>query len=727
MDFLNPALLAGSALAAAPIVLHLVLKQRPRQFEFPALRFLEQRRQVNERRLRLRHWLLLALRMAALALLALALARPSMQASHMLADREAPVAAVLIFDTAPRMAYRQQNETRLEAAQELGRWVVTQLPEESQVAVLDTRYGTAVFQVDAAAARLRIDRLEIASLSQPLLQVVQEGLRLLAESKLPRKEIYLFSDLSRGGWQTSAPATLVERLSALSDLGIYVIDVGANDPRNVSLADMRLSAQVLAANSPLIVSSEVRYEAPAGSPLLDRTVELDLPDAEGKLQKRSELSIKLAPGESQRVDFPLGGFPVGTHGGQLKLSGEDALPTDDVRYFTVDVQPTWKVLIAAPAPAARTGVYLAEALAPEQWRKQGLARFSCDVIDWQRLETTELAPYTAVFLLDPGPITPGAWQRLLEYVHGGGGAAICLGHHAQPLEEFQRAADALLPGRLEGIDALATEKDDAKADAATGAILRTDSTSHPLLSKFVPLADAVPWDAFPIARRWRMADPREQSAVVMSFVDGRPALYEQRLGRGRLLTLVTSLSDPPGERPAPWNQLLTGLEPWPGFMLANEMALYLVDSTEGQLNYTVGQTAALRLRPDEKITSYVLTTPVGDNVKGSVAAGAETVTVAGNEWPGHYELRSGGTEGGWHRGYSANVPAEASRLERIPPEEVQSTFGKHEVRVARSQSEMEREISTSRVGRELYPLVMVVVAVALGLEQVLANRFYRQV
>ncbi|MBX9790643.1 MAG: BatA domain-containing protein [Pirellulales bacterium] len=726
MDFLNPALLAGSALAAAPIVLHLVLKQKPRQFEFPALRFLEQRRQVNERRLRLRHWLLLALRVAALALLALALARPSMQASHVLADREAPVAAVLVFDTSPRMAYRQQNQTRLEAAQEFGRWIVGQLPEDSQVAVLDTRYATAVFQVDAAAAKLRIDRLEIASLSQPLLQVVQEGLRLLADSKLARKEIYLLTDLSRGGWQTTSPAALVQRLDALGDLGIYVIDVGATDPRNVALADIKLSSQVLAANSPVIVSSEVRYEAPAGSPAVDRTVELDLPDADGKLQRRSELAVKLAPGQSQRVDFPLGGFPIGTHQGQLKLSGEDALVADDARYFTVDVQPTWKVLIAAPAPAGRTGVYLAEALAPEQWRKQGLARFHCDVIDWQRLDATELAPYTAVFLLDPGPMTPAAWQRLLEYVHAGGGAAICLGRRAQPLEEFQRAADPLLPGRLEGIDAPGDDAAGA-AGATTGAILRTAGTSHPLLSKFVPLADAVPWDAFPVARRWRFADTREQSAVAMSFADGQPAMFEQRLGRGRLLTLVTSLSDQPDERPIPWNQLLTGLEPWPGFMLANEMALYLVDSTEGQLNYAVGQTAALRLRPDDHVTSYVLTTPTGDNLKGSVAAAAETLTVAGNEWPGHYQLRSGGTEGGWRRGYSANVPADASRLERVAPDEVQSTFGKRTVHVARSQAEMEREISTSRVGRELYPLVMVVLAVALGLEQILANRFYRQV
>jgi len=69
--------------------------------------------------LRLRHLLLLLLRAAAIALLALALARPSLESTSKLSDvlgsQESPVAAALVFDTAPHMQYRQK-ETRLEAA-----------------------------------------------------------------------------------------------------------------------------------------------------------------------------------------------------------------------------------------------------------------------------------------------------------------------------------------------------------------------------------------------------------------------------------------------------------------------------------------------------------------------------------------------------------------------------------------------------------------------------------
>ena len=79
--------------------------------------------------------------MAVIVLLALALARPSILASGMLGDQEAPVAAALVFDTNPRMQYRQQNQTRLEVAQETAQWLLPQLPAESDVAVVDSRTG----------------------------------------------------------------------------------------------------------------------------------------------------------------------------------------------------------------------------------------------------------------------------------------------------------------------------------------------------------------------------------------------------------------------------------------------------------------------------------------------------------------------------------------------------------------------------------------------------------
>ena len=197
MTFLHVAFLGGALAVAVPIVLHLMMRQQPKHLEFPALRFIQQRHSANRRQVRLRHWLLLALRSALIVLLALALARPSIVASGVLGDQEAPVAAALVFDTNPRMLYRQQNQTRLEVAQETALWLLPQLPAESDVAVVDSRTASAAFAVDPSAARQRIARLDAGPVTQPLALALESALRLVHESDKPRKEVYLFTDLTR--------------------------------------------------------------------------------------------------------------------------------------------------------------------------------------------------------------------------------------------------------------------------------------------------------------------------------------------------------------------------------------------------------------------------------------------------------------------------------------------------------------------------------------------------
>ncbi|WP_437230020.1 BatA domain-containing protein [Planctomicrobium sp. SH661] len=77
MTFLNSALLFGLGLVAIPVILHFLLKQKPKKLLFPALRLLQQVQRQSVRRLRMRHFILMLLRMLALALIVLALARPS--------------------------------------------------------------------------------------------------------------------------------------------------------------------------------------------------------------------------------------------------------------------------------------------------------------------------------------------------------------------------------------------------------------------------------------------------------------------------------------------------------------------------------------------------------------------------------------------------------------------------------------------------------------------------
>jgi hypothetical protein len=708
MDFLHPGLLAGSLLAVVPVILHLVMRQKPKRFEFPALRFIHQRRAANQRRLRLRHWVLLALRMAAIALLALALARPSVRAPGVPGAVHGPVAAALVFDTAPRMGYRHENKTRLEQAQEIASGLLNDLPPESQVAILDTRGHPGVFQIDLAAAQDRVRRLELSPRTQPMLEAMDEALRLLSSADRRRKEIYLFTDMSAAAWSSDASPQLRKQLDALADLGVYIVDVSIGSPQNCGLGELRLSSPVISQTTRLLVSTDVACRGAGGQ----RDVVLEMLDRDGKPQKRNQATVEVAEGQPGRVEFAMTGLPRGAHQGQVRLLGADGLASDDVRYFSVEVQPPWRVLIASRRPTETNAAYLAEALAPEQFRKQGLSRFECQVVDFGTLEGSNLSTYTAVFLLDPPAMRPAVWQHLTDFGQNGGGIGVFLGEHAQPAEEFNQAVSGFFAIRLA-----------QKRDGPTH--LTLPKRDHPLLAKFKPLGDEVPWDAYPVYHYWQLGDLIEGVSPILHYTDGQPALVEQSLGPGRLLLMTTSISDPPDTKPRPWSRLLTGLRPWPFFMLVNEMALYLVGGSDSQLNYVVGQPASVRLRRGEQATNYLLSTPKNDQIRGTALGRKDLITVSTTDLPGHYRLRSGG-ENGIDRGFSVNLTTEATSLQRADPGELKRIFDKHPVQLVHNASDVRHVVGKGRLGNELYPLVMIAVVLALGMEQLAANRFYRK-
>src|SRR5712692_1721765 len=76
MSFLAPAFFVGLAALAIPILIHLIQRERRTIVEFPSLMFLRRIPYQSVRRRRIRHWLLLLMRAAAVALIVLAFARP---------------------------------------------------------------------------------------------------------------------------------------------------------------------------------------------------------------------------------------------------------------------------------------------------------------------------------------------------------------------------------------------------------------------------------------------------------------------------------------------------------------------------------------------------------------------------------------------------------------------------------------------------------------------------
>src|SRR5271166_6430210 len=140
MEFslLHAGLAAGMGLAALPVILHLFMRQTPKHVIFPALRLVRERQKRSRKRLRIKNWLLLLARMAVLALMALALARPRLYSQVPLGDESVPTALGLVFDTSLSMEYKDKDKTRLDEAKERAREIVQKLPDSSLVFVVDS-------------------------------------------------------------------------------------------------------------------------------------------------------------------------------------------------------------------------------------------------------------------------------------------------------------------------------------------------------------------------------------------------------------------------------------------------------------------------------------------------------------------------------------------------------------------------------------------------------------
>lgn len=360
---------------------------------------------------------------------------------------------------------------------------------------------------------------------------------------------------------------------------------------------------------------------------------------------------------------------------------------------------------------------MAEALAPYAMRVKREAPFDVEVVDLDTLPAKDLAPYGAVCLIDPTPLAPPVWQKLQGFVATGGGLGIFLGANASPVQSFNDpVAQQLLPGRL------------LRQFRTTGEVyLAPDDYQHPVLSKFAGLE--VAWPQLPIFRHWQLDKLAEGANTIIPFSNNQPALIERPVGRGRVMTLTTSISDPasrPSERDyVPWNLLPTGDDRFPFYLLANTLARYLVGSDQQHLNYLAGTPAVVQLEAAARQPMYLLTTPRGDQLRTPPSEGGESLVVTSTEEPGNYAIQSGGGDEQVRLGFSVNLPSSVSELAGASDDDLQAAFGSTPYRLAHNRDEIDRSISAGRVGQELFPYVIVFLVLILAGEQVLSNRFYQ--
>jgi hypothetical protein len=219
MSFVFPVALGGLALVSVPILVHLIMRQKPKHLLFPAFRFLLQRHRTHLRKLRLRHLLLLAMRILLVALIILALTRPKFFNERLNLSTERPVAAVLLFDTSLSMEYtvddKGHERTRLADARRHAADLLKEFPPGSKVAVLDTAQASKDW-LSVADALQKVKDLRTRPDNFSVTYRLQEAYALLDKMSRDPDEVnrglprflYVFSDRTQGCWE---PALVKKR------------------------------------------------------------------------------------------------------------------------------------------------------------------------------------------------------------------------------------------------------------------------------------------------------------------------------------------------------------------------------------------------------------------------------------------------------------------------------------------------------------------------------------
>ena len=115
LGFLNPLLLWALPMAAVPIIIHLLNRRRFHKIPWAAMEYLLAAMKRNRRRLRMEHWILLALRTLAVLLLVFLVTRPQLAGGGLIAAR---THHVVVLDDSASMAQRGGVVSVYESAEE---------------------------------------------------------------------------------------------------------------------------------------------------------------------------------------------------------------------------------------------------------------------------------------------------------------------------------------------------------------------------------------------------------------------------------------------------------------------------------------------------------------------------------------------------------------------------------------------------------------------------------
>lgn len=234
MQFLQPIFLPALLALAVPILIHLFFRLRTKRVELGTIRFLRVVLEENARRRKVMRWLLLALRMAFVALLVGLFARPYLTAQAISGEKQL---VFVLIDRSATMQLKGDQQRLIDQAISEAKQLVRDAGTSARVEVAFFDHVVHPMTANGAAGDDWATQLVApdSAFGATNYGVAIEWARdVLIKAPAGLKQLHLFTDLQRSGvdW------TEVEPLP--TDVAVHLHDLGRPVVSNIAVSEVRL-------------------------------------------------------------------------------------------------------------------------------------------------------------------------------------------------------------------------------------------------------------------------------------------------------------------------------------------------------------------------------------------------------------------------------------------------------------------------------------------------------
>lgn len=546
LGFANVAMLGGLAAASIPIILHFLNRRKFRERRWAAMRFLAAALRKNQRRIRLEHLILLAIRTLIIVLLVGAMARPFLERFGSVLPGQR-THRVLAIDGSLSMNYTTADQSRFDAAKALAQRLVKEARQGDSwsVVLLGAPPRVVVGSPSANRAEVAQEIAEIEPTDQTLDLVASFAAieRVLAVSDVHQKEIVFLSDLQTASWtpRTGAEDGLRAAITRFEERGARcsVIDLGSVRGDNRGITSLKLNVPVVTTTGPApIVTAMVKnFGREPASPRVRLAIDGQLTD--------ERTADNLEPGEERAISFV---SPIGSPGDHLieAFLDDDPLKADNRRWIALTVRERVKALLIdgdrKPEAFESEADYLAQALDPSDDSSETVSPVHVEVAGESQLKGRSLPDFDVVIVANVAQFTDEEATEIESFLKQGGGVVVFLGDKVIA-ENYNRVlfrdGEGPLPARIGDLVGNANPNDPARAS------FRFDPLdfNHPIVRDYKGNTENVlaGLTGVKVQRYAKLTTaPDTTSTVALGLETGDPAVIERPWGRGFVYLVATS-------------------------------------------------------------------------------------------------------------------------------------------------------------------------------------------